>query len=358
MIKAFSEHQYLGNSLQIINSNMHELNIRWDILYSDKEKWNELYNTMQTMSAQLVQFSTGMASNSADWKESSDLVYNVKGYWEEPVMIVYKETVNCAANYLEIENWLNDNFPVEGFSPTQILRCDFMARNYSYESVDNVRLKDFDHSVIESLAAKHRTTTLNVFNYLGLTNQLKSIITLIDFFFRKHGLKNYLINTVRDISSYHSLITYNRITDQFESSAFNKLNQSDLRNVHAYLYQYELVYKLWFKYKGLSDIPAEDLLKFNLMDVHVSNAGNFFYKNIGGRWQYYPYTHIEFCTKDVCTDCYSPVDLNSLYQSREYCFSPATPYGEIRETPDTPTISALAIAGMEDGYDIISHLMS
>ena len=100
MITPISEYEYLGNSLGKINANMSELNVRLDILYSDKEQWNSIATTFTTLSTEFLNFITSVQTTSSDWKQASDLVYNAQGYWEEPLSLVYKNTFNSIANYV------------------------------------------------------------------------------------------------------------------------------------------------------------------------------------------------------------------------------------------------------------------
>jgi hypothetical protein len=360
MIDPITEYQYLGNGMELFNSNMHLFNIRVDNLYSDKEKWNSLYHTINSISADIVQFQSHVMSISSTWNGSSDLVYNTEGYWEEPIMLVYQKTSNYAANYLEIENWLNLNFPANEFSPTQIIRCDFLCKNYSDEIMEGYRLTTFDPYTVDNVAKTYDTTAQNIYTYLGLVNQLNAIISIINIFLKKNNKKDMIIDKIKDLSLFNSYVTYDRPQQKFQSTILDTFNDSDLKSFHSYLYQYNLVYGVYLKYISIADIPAENLLVFDLRDVTISNGGNFFYKNINGRWTYYPYTHIEFCASGRCGDCYSYVDVNTLYVDRNYCFAGTKyllyecPYGVI----EAASMESALIVEAPDGYDSISNLLS
>jgi hypothetical protein len=364
MINNISEYEYLGNGLYKINSNMQELNIRLDNLFLDKEKWNSLIPIMNSLSSKLQNLHTTISTNSANWKSAASLVYGTEGYWEEPIMIVYNKTFNYAANYLEIENWLNENFIVTDFATSQIIRCEFLCKTYNDEMLKGYRLKDFDPYNTEALAVQYNTTAKKVYSYLGLVNQLNSIISLLNFFLRKNGKTSLVIDSIKDLTSYSNYISYNRIDDTFNSTELSTFREADLRAFHSYIYQYQLVYTIYLKYADLKTIPEEILKKFDLKDIAINNGGNFFYKIINNRWTYYPYTHLEFCNNTICSDCYDTINLNELYNDKRYCFvgakyilteCPSTiPYGE------TLSFSNPIIVDIpeDEEYDVLSNLLS
>lgn len=362
MIEQISEYEYLGNSLYKFNSNMNELNVRYDLLYSDKERWNSLSNTLMSLSSKLVNFSNSMESNSSIWKQTASLVFNVKGYWEEPIMVVYNETFDYAANYLEIENWLNDNFnPVE-FSPNQILRCDFLCKNYSSEMLEGYRLNDFDPYSVEALSKTYHTTSKKVYTYLGLVNQLNAVITLINFFLTKNNKKTLIVDKIKDLSAYAQYTTYNKTENLFKSSILNTFSDIDLKFFNSYVYQYNMIYTTYKKYEKISETPTDVLKKFELKDISITNGGNFFYKIINGKWTYYPYTHIEFCSNDICGDCYDKININELYSDKRYCFigsrytltlcDNVAPYGEMMMSMSTPVL-----VDIPENDDTLSQLL-
>jgi hypothetical protein len=364
MIKSISDYEYLGNGLYKINSNMNELNIRLDNLFLEKEKWNSVLTIMSSLSSDLTNLYTTINTSSANWRNASSLVYATKGYWQEPIMIVYNKTFNCAANYLEIENWLNENFDPQGFAPEQILRCDFLCKNYNDEMLKGYRLAEFDPYTVEGLALNYNTTVKEVYSFLGLENQLNAILALINFFLKKNNKTSFIIDSIKDITNYENYVSYNRISNIFYSNILDTFREADLRAFVSYVYQYQIVYKTYEKYKELANIPKEVLKKFELKDISVTNGGNFYYKIINGRWTYYPYTHIEFCNNTICSDCYDPVNLNELYADKHYCFVgtkyilteclSAVPYGE------SLSFSAPILVDIpeEEGYDMLSNLLS
>lgn len=321
MIKPLSEFQYLGNSLETFNSNMNELNVRMDRLYLDKEKWNSMAESFSTIESQMNTMLSTLSTSGDNWSAASDLVYNVKGYWEEPILVAYKSTFNMVANFLEIETWLNDNFPSDSFSSTQILRCDFLCKNYSADSFQGARIESYVPEVLEELASVYSTTVGDILMFLGLRNQLNTLVTILNFYLRKYNKNNILLNGIEDIENLLNLITYNKNSDSLESGELSEFNKTDLTYFHSYLYQYSMINEKYglFVRRNFLAIPEYILTQFLPKNIHISTGGTFFFKIRNSRWTYHPYTNIEFCSKNTCSDCYASLDINDLYKYKAPC---------------------------------------
>ena len=319
MIRQISEFEYLGNSLEKFNSNMNELNVRMDILYSNSNKWNSLADAFNSTFNDLNSFATFVNENSGYWKRSSDLVYNLRGYWEEPIQIVYKNVFSCVANMLEIETWLNDNFPSENFSPTQIIRCDYLCNNYSADGLDGSRVREYKPEVMEKLAANYSVTVQEIFDFLSYKNQLESLIVVFNALFRKYGKDSLNITGIDAITSVINLVTYNSNYDVFESTELKDFSQTDLKLFHSYVYQYSVVMEKYNLYtrRNFQNIPNSVLVQFEPKNINVSTGGRFFYKIRNGRWSYHDYTSIEFCSDKLCNDCYDSLPINELYGEKD-----------------------------------------
>jgi hypothetical protein len=312
MIQEISEYKYLGNGLAQINSNMNEFNVRIDLLYSDISKWNSLLK-FNEIASKLSDLSTFLNSYSANWKNSSDLVYNLQGYWEEPVQIAFYKTFNYVANFVEIETWLNDYFPATDFSPTQILRCDFLCKNYSDEMLEGARILNYDSSKLEEIALKYTTTVKKVYRFLGIKNQLNAIISLINFLLKKYNYTNFYVDKIKDLSSYSTFVEFDKSTNIFSSTQLANFSEIDLAYFDSYITQYNNLYNIYkSKYIELEVIPPEEIILFDLKDVAVTSGGAFFYKIINNSWTYHPYSNIEFCPRNICSDCYNSLDLNAI----------------------------------------------
>jgi len=319
MTQQISEFEYLGNSLQKFNSNMNELNVRMDRLYSDTNKWNSIQDAFNSVFSDLNNLCTFVNINSGYWKRSADLVYNLRGYWEEPIQIVYKTTFSCVANMLEVETWLNDNFPSENFSPTQIIRCDYICNNYSADGLDNTRLKEYKPEVMEKLAANYSVSVQGVFDFLSYKNQLESLIVVFNTIFRKYGKDSLIITGIDSITSIINLVTYNINYDIFESSELKDFSQTDLKLFHSYVYQYNIVIEKYNIYiqRNFEDIPTNILVQFEPKNINMYTGGRFFFKIRNGRWSYHDYTSIEFCSDKLCNDCYDSLPINDLYKEKD-----------------------------------------
>lgn len=366
MIIPLTEFQYLGNSLETFNSNMQELNVRTDVVHSQKDRWNSLFQSFSLIQAEMNSLISTVSANGAKWSSSSDLVHNIKGYWEEPIMIAYKSTFNMIANFLEIETWLNDNFPSSSFSSTQILRCDFLCKNYSSDSFQGARIENFKPEVLEELASVYSTTVGDIFTFLGLRNQMNTLVTTLNFYLRKYNKNNSLLTQISDIENLTSLIQYNRNTDSLESEELKNFNYTDLTYFHSYLYQYSVINKQYDSYIRLNflSIPEYILTQFSPKNIHINTGGNFFFKIRDGRWTYHPYTNIEFCSNNSCSDCYANLDINELYKYREPCLFPVKYILTeciITEPYVTPYVAPLGniaqVVDLQD-YDTLSQLFS
>jgi hypothetical protein len=319
MIQQISEFEYLGNSLYKFNSNMNELNVRVDRLYSDTNKWNSFGDLFNSVLSNLNSVCTFVNENSGYWKSSSDLVHNLRGYWEEPIQIVFKNTFSCVANMIEIETWLNDNFPSGNFSPTQIIRCDYICNNYSADGLNNTRINESKPNVLEKLAANYSVSVREVFDFLSYKNQLESLIVVFNTIFRKYGKNSLIVTGIDSITSIINLVTYNASYDIFESSELKDFSQTDLRLFHSYVYQYNIVIEKYNLYtqRNFEDIPNSVLVQFEPKDVDMYTGGRFFFKIRNGRWSYHDYTSIEFCPDRLCNDCYDSLPINDLYKEKD-----------------------------------------
>lgn len=323
MIKNIPEYDYIGNSLETINSNWQELNIRLDKLYSDVPKWNDFVTTFENISSKIQSTKNTVENTSADWKYSSDIVFNMQGYWEEPVMICYEKVFNCIANYLEIQTWLNEKFPANTFPVNQNIICEYACTNYAVESIEGTFTPQYDEKLLNSLALNYSTTTKNVFMFLGFENQMNSIVNNLNFFLKKYNRKDILIEKYSDIIVYNFLnfVKYDKNSDSFISDELKNFNQTDLIFFHSYMKQYEIIYSNYSKYAfGIEGvIPRNILNQFVPLNLNINNAGQFLFKNINNQWVYREYTGLNFCSLNVCGDCYDYINPNTLYKDKE-CF--------------------------------------
>lgn len=320
MIQQLDEYEHIGNGYKIFNSNMNELNIRFDLLFNNVEKWNSLANSFQSISSDLFYTLTNdVPALSGKWQSVSDLVYNVEGFWSEPIEIIYKNSVNIVGSYLEIEDWLNSTFIASNFADGQIIRTDFLCRNYNSDILDGVNIDNYDINVLETLATTYNTTTLNIFQYLGFKNQIDTIISLMNTFLRKYNYKDIIIKDWTDLEQFNDFIKYNFREEKFHSLILPNVNQADLKFIHSYIHQYNVIkpkYKSYIDLK-VNEIPDQILNAFLIKNVYNNISSYLFFKNINGKWTYRPYNNIDFCANNTCSDCYNLIDINQLYKNRD-----------------------------------------
>lgn len=342
---------------------MNEFNIRLDNLYNNLENWKR-FGDFLSFYEKFQSLGTTLQSYSANWKATSDLVYNIQGYWEEPIEIAFNRTFNYAGNFVEVETWINENFPASNFSPSQILRCDFLCKNYSGEMLEGYRLSNFNSQKTEEISAVYKTTSKKIYRFLGLRNQLNAIISLINFLLRKYNNSGYVVDTIKDLTTYSTLVVFNKSLNTFSSTELTNFSNTDLAYFDSYVSQYNKLYSIYLsRYADLEVIPIESLVYFDLRDVAVTSGDAFFFKNINNTWKYHPYTNIEFCPRTTCSDCYEPLDVNTIYKNREYCSSSPkyilTECGEVLPYGGTLSISSPKIVQMNSStIEQLSDLLS
>jgi hypothetical protein len=323
MIETINEYDYLGNGLEKINSNWKELNIRLDNLYSSTPKWNSFATTFRNLSANLQSVQTLVQTASSDWRRASSLVFNVKNFWQEPVLICYKKTFNCISNWLEIQTWLNSNFPASNFVEEQNIICEYLCTNYAIESIEGTFTPQYNEKLLNSLALNYSTTAKNVFLFLGFENQMNALVKCFNLLLHKYNKTDLLIENYSDIATFNitGLVYFDINSNSFVSEELSNFNQTDLIFFHSYCKQYEIIYKNYSTYaKGIEGIiPRNILNQFVPLNLNINNAGQFIFKNVNGQWTYREYTGLNFCALDVCSDCYDYIDPNSLYKDKD-CF--------------------------------------
>ena len=297
---------------------MNEFNVRLDGLFQKTVEYNDMANIFTSLSSNLANFLTTTQTLSSKWKDSANMVYNYQPYWEEPISIVYKNTFNGVANFLEIETWLNDNFPTSNFISTQLIKCEYLCKNYSSESLKNRRVLAYDAEKMADLANAYSATTNDIFYFLGLQNQYNTLILLINSLLKKYKKKDYIIETYSDVDKLNTLISYQKELNLFDSDEFQDFNQIDLMFIHSYLYQHKIIKTKYDELvdRGFENIPNNVLLQFEPKNIELLTGGRFFFINLNNKWTYYPYTNIEFCTRDACSDCYDIISLD-LYENND-----------------------------------------
>lgn len=321
MIQNIPVYDYLGNGLEKFNSNWKQLNIRLDRLYSDVPLWNSFFTQFSTLSSQLQQTKTITQTNSANWKSVSNVVFNMQGYWEEPILIAYKKIFNCISNWLEMQTWLNENFPTSNFPQNQSIICEYMCTNYVVESLQGTFTPKYNSQYLDSIATAYSVTTNNVFSFLGFENQMNALKNSFNFLLKKYNLTDLLLEQYSDVITFNftNFIKFDKSTGKFVSEDLTGFNQTDLIFFHSYIKQFNTVYPNYIKYgNGIIDIiPRNILNQFVPLNLEVIGAGQFYFENVDGVWQYREYTGLNFCALNVCGDCYDYIDPNTLYKEKD-----------------------------------------
>jgi hypothetical protein len=370
MIQEIPDYSYLGNGIETFNSNMKELNVRMDRLYSQSVSFNRLGSQMEGLSSNFLNFITTVQNLSAKWQAATDTVYSAQGYWQEPIMLVYKNTFNVVANFQEIETWINNNFPASDFIENQVIGCDYSCKNYSTELLTNRFILSYDPDILSTIATSYNTTIRDIQDFKSYKNQIDSIIICLNNILRKYNLKDLFIQTYEQLaaSKFSTYTSYNQNTQQFEAINLPGFSQLDLKFFDSYSRQFDAInVKYAPSHTILGLLPDTVLIQF-VENVEIISGGRFYYKILNGRWTYYPYTHIEFCPTNICSDCFNniPIVVNRDCPLRfKYLLQECVFFNPYTEIP-TPTISALSIEPdvkiipeyLLEEYDFLSHLFS
>lgn len=362
MIQEIFSYDYLGNGLEKINSNWQELNIRLDNLYSTSKKLNDFSNFFSTVSSQLNSTKNIVQNLSSNWKNSSNIVFNMRGYWQEPVMIAYKKVFNCISNWLEMQTWLNENFPASNFPTGQAIICEYTCTNYAVEIFNGTFSEKYNENFLNSLAAAYSVTTKKVFYFLGFENQMNVLKNAFNFLLTKYNKKDLILESFSDVNTFgfHNFIKFDKNSDEFVSEELKEFSQTDLIFFHSYLKQFDIIYPNYEKYsRGIVDVIPRDVLnRFVPLNLEINNAGQFYFENINGQWTYREYTGLNFCALNVCGDCYDYIDPNSLYKEKEcYRFKYLLTECEFYDPYTEYSVEALALNTAEQ-ITMLDYLLS
>lgn len=321
-MKTLSKYEYLGNSLVKINENFNEMNVRVDNLYSEKQKWDGFFTLIQSISSNIQHFVNTIPGLTGNWKETSDLVYNVKGFWEEPILVVYPKTFNMVGNYLEVQTFLNENFSCDNFSPTQLLKCDFLCKNYNPDKFQLTPYIGEKRPTLEAYAKQYSVTIEEVYSYLSYLNQIKSVTNVLNSLFLKVSQRDLVVADWRDVQQYENYVSYDYTKNEFFSTEVD-MEQYDLKFFYSYIVQYKSIYTKLNNYisKKIDTIPQFILDQFTNRSIEVFIGGTFYFKNINNSWELFPYYGNEYCAGSYCFDCYSSINVNDLYNYEKPCYN-------------------------------------
>ena len=123
------ENLCVGNSLNIINSNVTTLTSALLSLENYQSNWNNTYTNFQTYSSVWLQTVTNVHNFSAVWVKFSTTIQNLSADWNKPYTIFYPVILETNIWYSQnatnqqnyIINWLNLNFPPASYNNNQII---------------------------------------------------------------------------------------------------------------------------------------------------------------------------------------------------------------------------------------------
>lgn len=309
----------IGNSIDIINKNFQLFNNRMCYIDKARSELKILFSNINFSTPSINGLITTVNSNSALWRDTASLVYNTKGYWLEPVTLMYQKTFSVIANFAEIETWLDNTFSINTFTQNQILKVSYIVKNYDPSIINNTPLPNTTTASLDTLAAAYNQNTNDIQSYFSYFNHITSIIATINNIIKRSiqniGLLIEPTNNVKAIQYFNSFSIFKNI---LSSNKLINFSQSDLRLIYSYLYQLVLINNLYQTLvdKGIPNIPATILNKFNLQKIYETFIGSFcFHLNNNNLWEYIPSCNIDFCVDQKC-NCYDFIDVNSLYKNR------------------------------------------
>ena len=313
-IQEIDEYQALGNSLNVINDNFANIDTRLCIYDSRQSSLEDMFTSLQASSAMFADFYNQATTLSAGFRDMSDIVYNIQGYWHNTATIVYQNTFSVMANYVEILEWLNTHFT--DFSDNQLVRVQYLVKSYDDIILNGQALDNITISTLNSLATSYKLKTADIQRYIVLDNHIQSIISLISNILTKSFIKTK-IKTTDDVDALVGSFSIHK--NVISSPLLKDLSYDKTLTIWSLLEQYEM---LIVEYKslqtlGISNVPSSVLSKFNTKSVSETFIGSFCYRWSNSIWSYSPSCANEICVQDVCTDCYDILDPNKLYHKTE-----------------------------------------
>lgn len=308
-IQTIDEYDPLGNSLEVINNNFSIIDTRLCEYDKNRPIFDALFSSIRSLSGELSNFSTTIQENSSLLSDSANLVYNLKDYWLNPVTLMYPKTFSVLANYQEIENWLNETFP--NYAPSQMFKVQFVVKSFDHLSLDGTALETFSTDTLDALSSPYNIKTVDIKRYIILDNHVKSVISSINNIFKRLDIK-IPVNSYTDLDYIASTFTVHR---QVLSSSKIDLSQDNLLVIWSFLAQYQLLRDEYLSLYtlGISTIPSNILLKFNVKNIVETFIGDFCFVFSDDAWRYVPSCSRDICANQYCDDCYDVLDVNGLY---------------------------------------------
>ncbi len=307
-----SVYDAIGNSLDDINQRFQKFDIRLSLYDQQQAGLEAFFTSVQQNSAAFNNFYTQVSENSAFYKGASDLVYNLKDYWQNPVTLVYPKTFAVLAGYKDIENWLNTDF--YDFGPNQMVRVNFFIKSYDDQLLSGTALEKFTTETLDALASPYGLKTVDIKRFIVLDNHVKAVIATTNNIISRID-KTLISKTHLDLNTLINSFVIKRQT--ISSTKINAPSET-LLLIWSFLQQYQIIqdeYQTLFDLQ-ISSLPSNVLTKFNDKNIFNSFVGSFCF--VKDRvWKYVPSCQRDICINTYCDDCYDPVDVNKLYDGTD-----------------------------------------
>ncbi len=315
MITNIDIYSPIGNGLENINSNFQFLNTRLCNVSQDTARYDRLFTEIGLLTGGISDLHTRLGTNSSLWVDTATIVHNVSGYWLEPITLMYENTFNTLANYEEVENWLTDTFGSTTFNSKQILKVNYVVKNFDPDALDGYPLENVSVEVLDALAASYNKQTYDIQKFITYRNHVGAIISLINNILQIINRLDLTVNEVEDLDEiFGSFSIFRR---RLSSSILTGVSDYYLKVIYSTLTQWNTIkdqYNILVD-SGIPSIPSSVLLRFNTQNIYGTFIGSFcfLFNASTNKWEYIPDCSINFCVDDYCTDCYGYVDPNTLY---------------------------------------------
>lgn len=121
------ENLCIGNTLNLINSNVKSLSSIEISLDNQQQGWLSLYNTFVNYRDSIVTAYSNMVTYSATWVDFSSTVANLSGDWNKPFTIFYPQMIKTSTwngnnkSYWKkyFSDWLGNNFSSDNYPQKQ-----------------------------------------------------------------------------------------------------------------------------------------------------------------------------------------------------------------------------------------------
>ena len=327
----------LGNSLDEMNQNFHLMNIRICKLQEDIKKWTGMFDSLQSIKDRLNNNTATIERVKQRYIDAANIVYNIRPYWELPIALVYAPGFDTIGNFNEVRLWLLDNFNPSDFIDNQLIRVEFLIRNYSPEIFDQYPIGELSSTAMDSIAGTYGISSRHILSYLSVLNQLRQTVSSMNNIFTRAKL-NWEILESEQVHILFDSIKYD--AGQFTSTLMTELSEADLQLLHCLADQYINLFEPALPQFDniVNDFPAELLERFD-NNLIFSNFGHHFnFIKTNNSWEYYPNDLVPHGQGFNCNSCFSIIDTQKIYTNDDCgfrasfelieCSLPNSSYGE------------------------------